>query len=267
MLIQRTLKTVLAGPVEKSSVLRQSFRGLKAIGRELDHWREVRQLSTSLDSVRPLSMVHDFGLIHLSRILRTVLEDQVPGDLVECGVWKGGAAFLLADQLKRAGNHDRKVWMFDSFEGLPPPDEIDGAAALAYSREPGRPDNFDNCRVTLEEVEASAQKLGLTAHTKLVKGWFSDTLPAVASTIGPIAILRIDSDWYSSVRCCLDHLFDQVSEGGFIVLDDYFVWDGCAIAIHEFLSDRRLPLRIEHWGGAPAFLRKLTPPSGSSKGP
>jgi O-methyltransferase len=239
--------------------VRQTERSLRAFGNEVMAWRDVRQLSSTLDRVRPLSMVDDLGLIHLARVLRTVVRENVPGDVVECGVWRGGAAFMLADQLKRAAIRDRKVWLFDSFEGLPPAEAVDGASALAYSSNTESPGYFDNCRASFEEVQAKAKELGLTAHTELVKGWFSDTLPAVARRVGPIAILHIDSDWYSSVRACLDHLYEQVSEGGYVVLNDYFTWDGCAIAAHEFLSSRRLPDRIEAIPGIAACMRKRAP--------
>jgi hypothetical protein len=94
-------------------------------------------------------------------------------------------------------------------------------------------------------VQGNATALGLTGYTELVKGWFEDSLPANRQRIGPIALLRIDGDWYSSVRCCLDNLYDQVVDGGLVVLDDYYAWDGCAIAVHEFLGSRRLAHRIE----------------------
>jgi hypothetical protein len=223
---------------------------------ELRNWLEIRRLSRLFDRVRPLTMLDDLALIDLVHVLRTVIEEDVPGDLVECGAWRGGAAFLLASQLKQAGVSDRKVWLLDSFEGLPPPQEIDGDAALAYSRNTDSPGYYDNCRASLEEVQASADELGLGALTTLVKGWFEDTLPATSASIGPIALLHIDADWYSSVRSCLDHLYDHVSDGGFVIFDDYGVWDGCAVAVHEFLSSRQLPHRLETTKTGQAFFRK-----------
>ena len=99
---------------------------------------------------------------------------------------------------------------------------------------------------SLEEVQQTARDLGLAYRTpEFVKGWFDQTLPANRDRIGPIAILRIDGDWYSSVRCCLDNLYDQVVDGGFVILDDYYTFEGCAIALHEFLGERRLAHRIE----------------------
>jgi hypothetical protein len=253
---RRYVSSFLKDRHAKSATIRQTERGLQSINRELQNWLEVRRLSPSLNRLRPLTMVSDLALIDLVHALRTVLDEGVPGDLVECGVWRGGAAFLLASQLKQAGVSDRQVWLFDSFEGLPDPQEIDGEAALAYSRDTEGAGYYDNCRASLEEVRANAEELGLGALTKFVKGWFSDTLPVTSASIGPIAILRIDADWYSSVRDCLDHLYDHVSEGGFVIIDDYFAWDGCVVAVHEFLSSRQLPHRIETTPGGQAFFRK-----------
>ena len=91
-------------------------------------------------------------------------------------------------------------------------------------------------RASIEEVLRIATELGLASYTEFVKGWFDQTLPTNRDRIGPIALLRIDCDWYSSVMCCLDNLYDQVADRGFVVLDDYYTWDGCAIAVHEFLG-------------------------------
>ena len=117
--------------------------------------------------------------------------------------------------------------------------------ALAYAQHPEDPWYHDNCSATLEDVRSSAAALGLTAYTHFVKGWFEHTLPVQRQRLGPIALLRVDGDWYASVRCCLEQLYDQVVDGGLVVLDDYYAWDGCAIATHEFLGSRRLAHRIE----------------------
>ncbi len=190
-------------------------------------------------------MVPEDSLIELAHQVLAILTTGIPGDFVECGVWRGGASFLIADLLRQAGVRDRKVWLFDSFEGLPAPDEIDGPAAMAYAKNTDSLRYFDNCRASLEEVQQAAMALELGSYTKFIKGWFDQTLPARRDQLGPIALLRIDCDWYSSVRCCLESLYDQVVDGGFVIIDDYYTYDGCAIAVHEFLAGRRLAHRIE----------------------
>jgi O-methyltransferase len=218
-------------------------------GPGLAAWTERRNLEPTLAKVQPFTMVPRESLVELARLVQAVLMADVPGDFVECGVWRGGASFLMADLLRQAGVRDRKVWLFDSFEGLPPPEEIDGPAAMTYAEHKAEPGNFDNCRAGLKEVQRAAAELGLAPYTRFVKGWFDQTLPTNRERIGPIAVLRIDGDWYSSVRCCLDNLYDQVAEDGFVILDDYYTYDGCAVAVHEFLGTRRLPHRLEAVAG------------------
>jgi O-methyltransferase len=207
--------------------------------------RNIDEFTPVLNKIRPFTMVGLESLVDLALQVQHVLAHNIPGSFVECGVWRGGASFLIAELLRQAGVADRKVWLFDSFEGLPPPETIDGPAATAYSQNTNSPSYFNNCRASLEEVERIATELGLASYTEFVKGWFDQTLPANRDRVGPTALLRIDCDWYSSVQCCLDNLYDQVAERGFILLDDYYTWDGCAIAVHEFLGKRRLPDRIE----------------------
>ncbi|HEY8370770.1 MAG TPA: TylF/MycF/NovP-related O-methyltransferase [Thermodesulfobacteriota bacterium] len=212
---------------------------------ELPVWRDLEDLRPTLDRIRPFTMVPEDWLVDLARQVRAVLTQGIPGHLVECGVWRGGAAFLMADLLRQAGVRDRKVWLLDSFEGLPPPEEIDGPHARRYARDTASRWYFDNCRASLEEVRRTAEDLGLAPYTEFVKGWFDQTLPTARERIGPIALLRIDADWYQSVRCCLEHLYDSVVDGGIVTLDDYYTYDGCAAAVHEFLGRRCLAHRIE----------------------
>lgn len=213
-------------------------------------WFEQRDLPEILRKVRRFTMVPQPSLVDLARQVRVVLEQKIPGALVECGAWRGGASFLMAQILKLAAVQDRKVWLFDSFEGIQPPQEIDGPAAQAWANNKKGPMYFDNLRAPLEEVRAAAGDLEVIEYTEFVPGWFDKTLPANRDRIGPIAILRIDADWYASVKCCLEQLYDQVVEGGFIVFDDYYTWDGCAAAVHEFLGQRRQTHRIESVGEA-----------------
>jgi hypothetical protein len=217
-------------------------------------FREARALAPVLEEVRGLTMVEQPALLDVARHVRSVVTQGIPGDFVECGVWRGGCAFLMARVAERLGA-ERTVWLCDSFEGLPQPEAVDGEAAIAWA-EAKDPDNYyDNCRATLEEVQASADGLGLRARTRFVKGWFEESLPAARDEIASIALLRVDADWYSSVRCCLDNLYDLVSDGGIVVLDDYYAWDGCALAVHEFLTERRKPHRIRQGEGT-AYFRK-----------
>jgi O-methyltransferase len=212
-------------------------------------WFEDRDLPPILERIRPITMVPHASLVDLARQTRVVLEQNIAGALVECGTWRGGSSFLMAQILKGAGAR-RKVWLLDSFEGIQPPQDVDGPAAKAWAANKEGPMYFDNLRAPLDQVQQTARDLELADLTEFVPGWFDKTLPANRERIGPIAILRIDADWYASVKCCLEELYDQVVEGGFMIFDDYYTWDGCSTALHEFLGERRLTHRIESIGDA-----------------
>jgi O-methyltransferase len=210
-----------------------------------DTWTDIR-LASLVEDVRPYTMVSEDSLLSLAAQVTACLAENVPGDFVECGTWRGGASFLMAKLLDNAKAYDRQVWMFDSFEGLPPPTDVDGDKAEQYSR--GETDRyFDNCSASIEDVQGTIAKLNIKRAIP-VKGWFNETLPRYGPTIGQIALLRLDGDWYESIKICLDELYRFVAPGGYIVFDDYTYWDGCAMAVHEFLAVTRPPLRLNFDG-------------------
>jgi len=135
---------------------------------------------------------------------------------------------------------ERTYYLFDSFEGLPPARaDVDGAAAIAYQANPANPLYYDNCRASFEEADAVMRRAGVPSY-RLIKGWHKDTLKDFVPT-RPIAVLRLDSDWYDSTMECLTALYPHVCAGGLILIDDYYGWDGCARAVHDFLSREALP--------------------------
>jgi O-methyltransferase len=166
----------------------------------------------------------------------------VPGAVVECGVWRGG----MSAALSKVVGKDRAYYLFDSFEGLPPPKQEDGEQAIAWSKSKSAAFFYDNCRAD-KEIAARAMQLAGVKNATLVKGWFDQTLPQF-NFAEPIAILRLDGDWYDSTMCCLTHLYDKVTRGGVILIDDYLHWEGCSRAVHDFLSQRKSPEVIQCFG-------------------
>jgi O-methyltransferase len=241
----------------KSHFLKRApARVLRTVRRELTTWQSHQELRPILDRVRPYSMVPEFSLIHLAGVVQNVLAEKVEGDIVETGTWRGGASFLMAEVLRKGGDSERKVWLCDSFEGHRPPETIDGQAALDFAANTDDPEYLNNCRADLDDVLRTRKLLGLESRTECIKGWFDETLPANKQRFGRIAILRIDCDWYASVKTVLEELYDQVVDGGYIILDDYFSYDGCAIAAHEFLGSRKLSHRLHTESGV-AYFRKI----------
>ena len=166
-----------------------------------------------------------------------VFARQVPGGLVECGVWRGGSAAIMGLAARHAGE-PRVLHLFDSFEGLPEPDERDGAQAISYShgKSGGALSSIHQCEAGVEEVRAALLgKIGLREEGVVFhRGWFQDTVPVAAGSLGLIAVLRLDGDWYESTAICLKHLYPLLASGGVLLLDDYFCWEGCRKATDEY---------------------------------
>jgi hypothetical protein len=181
----------------------------------------------------------------------------IRGAFVECGVYKGGCAAVLAYVARHSS---RRTWLFDSFEGLPEPTERDGAEAAEFARRraSGRLASIRRCVGRLDHVnEILFETLGLDREKVVIRqGWFQETIPRSRDEIGPIALLRLDGDWYESTRTCLVNLYDSVVAGGFVILDDYRRWEGCRQAFDEFARERGLDVELSTIDSAGAFLRK-----------
>ena len=183
------------------------------------------------------------------------------GDFIECGTWKGGAVALMALANLRHGSNLRHIHLFDSFEGIPEPDEsIDGEKAIQeikraggeakgrlvsvrgfYDRYGGEIGTLEQNRHLLETVIGYA-----SSHLHYHKGWFQDTLPKDSPEIREIAILRLDGDWYASTKICLEHLYDKVVKGGFVIIDDYGYFEGCRKAVDEFIKKKGYRVYLNH---------------------
>jgi O-methyltransferase len=162
------------------------------------------------------------------------------GVIVECGTWLGGMAAGLIE----IGGTQRPYLFCDSFEGLPPAREIDGEAAKRWQADTTSPRFLNNCAVSLQEFERTIRRTNISFDwVTIKKGYFSDTFPTFQTP--PVSILRLDADWYDSTMQCLEKFWDNVIPGGLIIVDDYYVYDGCARAVHEFLARRQATERIE----------------------
>jgi O-methyltransferase len=192
------------------------------------------------------------GLRRLANIracTETVLRDNVPGDLIETGSWRGGATIYMRAILKAHGVTNRKVWVADSFQGLPKPDERFPADAgdQHYTR--------DELAISEEQVRDNFRRYDLLDdQVVFLPGWFEDTLAPAA--IDPIAVLRLDGDMYSSTMVALDALYARVSPGGFVIVDDYGAVPACAQAIGDFRDKHGITEPIEEIDWAGAFWRK-----------
>jgi len=202
----------------------------------LDAWDSISQdqFAQLYRMIRPYTICGNARLRGLYRGVQYVVAQNIPGDLVECGTARGGSAGLMGLTLKRLGA-SRTLWVFDTFEGLPPPTDAnpDWEIAKLYT---------GSFRSQLREVQALFDRLGILGQCKLVKGLFQEVLPTCGATT--ISVLHLDCDWYESVKVCLDHLYDRVSPGGLIQIDDYGHWKGARKAVNEFFLRRSIEVRL-----------------------
>jgi O-methyltransferase len=187
---------------------------------------------------RALTMVGRQRLRNLRTLIERVIADDVAGDVLEAGVWRGGASIFARAVLATHGVTDRKVIVADSFEGLPPP-------SPDYPADhPSRLHTYPQLAVSLEEVQANFDRFGLLdGQVVFLKGWFRDTMPLVQSSA--LAVMRLDGDLYESTIDPLVHLYDRLSVGGWVILDDYSVSPPCQLAISDFFSPRGGVPRLE----------------------
>ncbi|MBV8169332.1 MAG: class I SAM-dependent methyltransferase [Alphaproteobacteria bacterium] len=226
------------------AVFSHSTIHLKPIYDEMARCRaEGRPFRTYVPEL-PHSMIGRKRLDHLERCLETIERDRIAGDLLEAGVWRGGACIFMRGFLKAHEVPERVVWVADSFAGLPVPSLAeDQGYDLSATR-------FPALAVPLETVRAIFGRYGLLDdRVRFLEGWFKDTLPT--APVERLALLRLDGDLYESTIDTLTALYDRVAPGGFIVVDDYFAFEPCRRATDEFRADRNIHTPFERidWSG------------------
>ena len=196
------------------------------------------------------TMIGSARIDNLRACVTQVLRDDVPGDLIETGVWRGGACIFMRGVLKAHGVTDRTVWVADSFEGLP------------KNREDSHPSDAGNelwarsqLAVSLEDVKANFARYELLdAQVRFLKGWFVDTLPS--APIERLAVLRLDGDLYASTMDALDALYPKLSPGGYCIVDDYLVIDACKQAVHDYRDRHGITEEIVPIDGDAVYWRR-----------
>ena len=210
---------------------------------------------TIFNTVRPRTMTSPERIYALTEAVKYVIRQNIPGSIVECGVWRGGSMMAAALTLRDLGCSNRDVYLFDTFAGMPKP----GAVDVDYKGEPAMPkfistqngeESSDFCFADLSDVQAGMAGTGYDQRfVHFIKGKVEDTIPSQAPD--KIALLRLDTDWYASTRHELEHLFPRLSCGGILILDDYGSWQGARKAIDEYIAQRAPSLflnRIDHTG-------------------
>jgi O-methyltransferase len=174
------------------------------------------------------TMVGRQRLADVRHCVDAVLADAVPGDFIETGVWRGGVTILMRGMLEAWADTDRRVWVADSFQGLPAPD------AQAFPQDVGHDmSDVPTLAVSADQVRANFERYGLLDdQVQFLEGWFRDTLPT--APIDQLAVLRLDGDMYESTIDALEALYPKLSIGGYVIVDDYGAWEPCRTACTDY---------------------------------
>jgi predicted O-methyltransferase YrrM len=195
----------------------------------------------------PFTMTSPERMYAVYQAVRHVVRARVPGDIVECGVWRGGSSMLAALALLEAGDDERALYLYDTFAGMSEPGERDvtvsGASARPEWRQAQRGEVNEWCYSPLEEVERNLRSTGIDpARLHFVEGKVEDTIPATAPE--QIAVLRLDTDWYESTWHELTHLYPRLSPGGVLIVDDYGHWQGAREAVDRYFGEVAEPILL-----------------------
>ena len=200
-----------------------------------------------IERVRPYTMTSARRIYSLMQAVRYIEAHRIEGDIVECGVWRGGSMMAAALELQELGRTGRDLWLFDTFTGLPEPGEQDVDFRGVDARDtyqgyaPVGEDGSQWCYAPREEVSHAMTSTGYPMNrVHLVEGKVEDTLPEQAPD--QIALLRLDTDWYESTRHELEHLYPRLQPGGVLIIDDYGHWKGARQAVDEYFEAHGRPL-------------------------
>lgn len=223
-------------------------------------WQMVRMVH----AVMPYSYVGSGGLEATYKLCKRAIAVGMQGEYVELGVARGGCAALMAATLfdqTRPAQAGRRLWLFDSYEGLPEPTKEDYCGVNGPAEATGdhvHSLHQGDCLGTLDQVKSLLLRTFKLPAERIVfvKGWFQDTVPHEKEKIGAIAVLRMDGDWYESTKTCLEGLYDQVLVGGAIIIDDYLSCYGCKRAVDEFVAKRNLSIELVFDGRGGCYFLK-----------
>lgn len=203
-------------------------------------------LNDFLNIVKPFTMTSEDRIIDLFKSLEYIRINDVSGDLVECGVWKGGNILGMMEYLYHHNMLDRKIWLYDTFEGMTKPSEYDVDLNNTSADHVILKNNFYNCYSSIDEVRSNL-KLSKFESEKLifVVGDICQTLTDVKNIPNRISLLRLDTDWYESTKKEMEVLYPKLVDKGVLIVDDYGHWKGAKKAVDDYIFSENLNLHIE----------------------
>ena len=199
-----------------------------------------------------LSMIGQVRMMNIKELAEDIIQNNIEGDFIETGVWRGGACIFMAAILKNHNIKDRNIWVCDSFEGLPKPN------SEKYPSDAG--DNhhtFSQLAIPMEQVQENFKTHDLLSdQIKFVKGWFKDTLPTLPAK--KFSLLRLDGDMYESTMDALVNLYPKLSVGGYVIIDDYGLIP-CKTAVTHYCQKNNIDCEIIKIDGSGAYWKKVAP--------
>ena len=198
--------------------------------------------------VKPYTMTNVERIFALIQSVRYLLNANISGSIVECGVWRGGSMMAVAYAILQSGKPKRDLYLFDTFEGMTKPSHLDisclrESATDLFVQLKRTEQSSEWCYAPLEEVQRNLFSTGYPQdNLRFIKGRVEDKLPSLAPET--IALLRLDTDWYESTRHELIHLYPRLSPGGVLIIDDYGYWEGAQKATDEYLSQNNINLLL-----------------------
>jgi hypothetical protein len=205
---------------------------------------------------QPYTMTSVERMFALYQATNYVIDQKIPGDFVECGVWRGGSSLMVAQVLQHRGIKDRHLYLYDTFEGMSEPtaEDVDFRGQKADQMLEQTQDKKETsvwCLANLDDVKLTMSNSSFPAENiHYVEGKVEDTIP-VTVPAGAIALLRLDTDWYTSTKHELIHLYPSLSSSGVLIIDDYGHWEGCRKAVDEYFTEQKQSIllqRIDYTG-------------------
>ena len=242
---------------------------LKQSLRRILHWsnsylyRDAQEYPFDMDRAflriftrtKPYTMTSLERMYAMYKATEHVSKSHIPGDIVECGVWRGGSVMIAAILLKKLGDTSRSIYLYDTFTGMSKPGGVDatrydGAKALDMWKFHHVNGKVAWCDASLEDVRRNVFDTGYPKNRFVfVEGKVEDTMPRTEPK--RIALLRLDTDWYTSTYHELVHLYPRLSPGGVLIIDDYGHWEGCRRAVDQYFRKQNTPIllhRIDYGG-------------------
>lgn len=208
-----------------------------------------KNFSETINLVNSYTLTSASSIIALIESVKYVVNNNIDGSIVECGVWRGGSMMAVAKTLVDLNNLNKHLFLFDTFEGMTKPKDVDTRfdletiASKKFKNEKTGKDSSNWVRASLDDVKNSVYSIGYDKEKiHFIKGKVEDSLPSKAPE--KISVLRLDTDWYESTRHELIHLFPRLSKGGVIIIDDYDSWAGARKAMDEYVTENKIPLLL-----------------------